>query len=97
LCHREHSASLTQRRTSSNPRGATIEWLAGKHGVPISAYTVSMVRFGAERLLAVRREPAQNGDPAADVQWMLSGGVPVGAGAVPPVLQSTAASTPPPA
>jgi len=76
---------------------ATIEWLAGKHGVPISAYTVSMVRFGAERLLAVRREPAQNGDPAADVQWMLSGGVPVGAGAAPPVLQSTAASTPPPA
>ena len=76
---------------------ATIEWLAGKHGVPISAYTVSMVRFGGERLLAVRREPAQNGDPAADVQWMLSGGVPVGAGAVPPVLQSTAASTPPPA
>ena len=81
-----------------DPRAlATIDWLASRHDVPVYAYTVSMVRFGGERLLAVRREPAQNGDPAADVQWMLSGGVPVGAGAVPPVLQSTAASTPPPA
>jgi len=75
---------------------ATIEWLAGKHGVPISAYTVSMVRFGGERLLAVRREPAQNGDPASDVQWMLSGGLPTGAGVASPMV-STAASTPPPA
>jgi hypothetical protein len=76
---------------------ATIEWLAGKHGVPISAYTVAMVRFGSERLLSVRREPAQNGDAAAEVQWMLSGGVPGVAGSHSPMMQSTAASTPPPA
>jgi hypothetical protein len=75
---------------------ATIEWLAGKHGVPISAYSVSMVRFGGERLLSVRREPAQNGDPSSDVQWMLSGGLPAGAGVAPPMM-STATSTPPPA
>lgn len=75
---------------------ATIEWLAVKHGVPISAYTVAMVRFGGERLLSVRREPAQNGDASADVQWMLSGGLPAGAGAT-PLMHSTAASTPPPA
>jgi hypothetical protein len=77
---------------------ATIEWLSGKHGVPISAYTVAMVRFGGERLLSVRREPAENGgDPASDVQWLLSGGVPAGAAGASPSLHSTAASTPPPA
>jgi hypothetical protein len=75
---------------------ATIEWLANKHGVPISAYTVAMVRFGGERLLAVRREPAQNGDPASEVQWMLSGGVP-GASPFTSPTMSTATSTPPPA
>jgi hypothetical protein len=75
---------------------ATIEWLSGKHGVPIAAYTVAMVRFGGERLLAVRREPAQNGDPASEVQWMLSGGV-AGAPGFAPSAVSTAASTPPPA
>ncbi len=76
---------------------ATIEWLANKHGVPISAYTVAMVRFGGERLLSVRREPAQNGDHASEVQWMLSGGAPGGAGPAPSLMHSTAASTPPPA
>jgi hypothetical protein len=75
---------------------ATIEWLSGKHGVPISAYTVAMVRFGGERLLTVRREPAENADAASDVQWLLSGGAPSGAGA-PQIQHSTAASTPPPA
>jgi hypothetical protein len=77
---------------------ATIEWLSGKHGVPISAYTVAMVRFGGERLLSVRHEPAVEGaDPASDVQWLLSGGVPSAGGAAAPSLHSTAASTPPPA
>jgi hypothetical protein len=76
---------------------ATIEWLANKHGVPISAYTVAMVRFGGERLLSVRREPAQQGaDPSSEVQWLLSGGSPAGAPQS-PVVHSTAASTPPPA
>ena len=76
---------------------ATIEWLATKHGVPISAYSVSMVRFGGERLLSVRREPAQNAvDPASEVSWLLSGGDPAAA-APPRQLHPTAASTPPPA
>jgi hypothetical protein len=76
---------------------ATIEWLANKHGVPISAYTVAMVRFGGERLLSVRREPAAGADAASDVQWLLSGGAPSGTAGRSPALQSTAASTPPPA
>jgi hypothetical protein len=53
----------------------TIEWLAGGHGVPVSAYTVSTVRFGGERLLHVRHEPAEgSGDPSSEVEWLLSGG-----------------------
>jgi hypothetical protein len=77
---------------------ATIEWLANKHGVPISAYTVAMVRFGGERLLSVRREPAHNsGDPTSEVQWLLSGGVPAGAIGSRPVPSAAATSTPPPA
>jgi hypothetical protein len=77
---------------------ATIEWLAGKHGVPISAYSVAMVRFGGERLLSVRREPAQNAvDPASEVSWLLSGGDPASAAAQPRQVHQTAASTPPPA
>jgi hypothetical protein len=76
---------------------ATIEWLATKHGVPISAYSVAMVRFGGERLLSVRREPAQNAvDPASEVSWLLSGGDPASA-SPPRRLHTTAASTPPPA
>ena len=35
-----------------DPRAlATIDWLASRHDVPVSAYTVAMVRFGGERLL----------------------------------------------
>jgi hypothetical protein len=75
---------------------ATIEWLSNKHGVPISAYTVAMVRFGGERLLSVRREPAENAtDPASEVQWLLSGGDPDSSMA--PRAMQSAASTPPPA
>jgi hypothetical protein len=77
---------------------ATIEWLANKHGVPIAAYTVAMVRFGGERLLSVRREPAAVGsDASSEVQWLLSGGVPSSGGASPAMQHSTVASTPPPA
>jgi hypothetical protein len=76
---------------------ATIEWLSNKHGVPISAYSVAMVRFGGERLLSVRREPALNAtDPASEVQWLLSGGDPASAPASRPV-HAPATSTPPPA
>jgi hypothetical protein len=53
----------------------TIEWLSGGHGVPVSAYTVAMVRFGGERLLTVRREPGEaGGDPGSEFEWLLSGG-----------------------
>lgn|GEM_PF-2845072 len=42
-----------------DPRAlTTIDWLAQRHDVPVFAYTVAMVRFGNERLLSVRREPA---------------------------------------
>jgi hypothetical protein len=68
----------------------TIEWLSGRHGVPVSAYAVSMVRFGGERLLSVRREPSDNtGDASSEVEWLLSGG------GTRPAAPET--STPPPA
>ena len=58
-----------------DPRAlTTIDWLARRHGVPVSAYSVSMVRFGSERLLSVRREPAEEGDRSGDADWLLSGG-----------------------
>ena len=62
-----------------DPRAlATIDWLASRHDVPVSAYTVAMVRFGGERLLSVRREPSEESERPHDVDWLLSGG---GAGA----------------
>ena len=80
-----------------DPRAmATLEWLTRRHGLDISAYTVALMRFGNERLLSVRREPrhAQAGDPATDVEWMLTGEAP--AAAAPPTAVPAAASTPPP-
>ena len=64
----------------------TIEWLSGRHDVPVSAYAVSMVRFGGERLLSVRREPSDGaGDPSSEVEWLLSGGArPAPESATPP-------------
>jgi hypothetical protein len=60
-----------------DPRAlATIDWLATRHDVPVSAYTVAMVRFGGERLLSVRREPAEDAERAHDVEWLLSGARP---------------------
>jgi hypothetical protein len=60
-----------------DPRAlATIDWLASRHDVPVSAYSVAMVRFGSERLLSVRREPADDATRGADVEWLLSGGNP---------------------
>jgi hypothetical protein len=50
-----------------DPRAvATIDWLASRHDVPVFAYTVAMVRFGNERLLSVRREPAEETAPDVD-------------------------------
>jgi hypothetical protein len=58
-----------------DPRAlATIDWLASRHDVPVSAYTVAMVRFGGERLLSVRREPSEESERPHDVDWLLSGG-----------------------
>ena len=77
---------------------ATAAWLSRRHGLDISTYAVSVMRFGNERLLSVRREPrdGQSPDPAAQVQWMLTGASPepVEAPAAPGV--PAASSTPPP-
>jgi len=76
----------------------TAGWLTRRHGLDISTYAVSVMRFGNERLLSVRREPrdGQSPDPAAEVQWMLTGeaaGQPAAPAA--PAVQA-ASSTPPP-
>jgi hypothetical protein len=82
-----------------DPRAlATVEWLARRHGVEVSCFSVSVLRFGNERLLSVHREPrdGQSADPAAQVQWMLTGAkAPAAETADAPVPQA-AASTPPP-
>jgi hypothetical protein len=69
-----------------DPRAlSTVQWLSRRHGLEISSFVVSVLRFGGERLLSVHREPrdGQVPDPAAQVQWMLSGA-------------AAGASTPPP-
>ena len=57
------------------PTVATVDWLARRHGVELSCFAVSFLRFGAERLLTVRREfpprDAHAPDPAAEVQQLL--------------------------
>jgi len=74
---------------------ATVQWLAGRHGVELSCFAVSFLRFGSERLLTVRREfpprEAHTPDAAAEMQQLLGEPVPaVGVAAV------GGASTPPP-
>lgn len=77
---------------------ATAGWLSRRHGLDISTYAVSVLRFGNERLLSVRREPRDSAapDPASQVQWMLTGAAPerVEAPAAPAV--PAVSSTPPP-
>jgi hypothetical protein len=83
-----------------DPRAlGTVEWLSRRHGVEISAFAVSVLRFGNERLLSVAREPrdGQATDPAAEVQWMLSGGTPDAPAAPAVAGVPSAASVPPPA
>jgi hypothetical protein len=80
-----------------DPRAlATIEWLTSGHGVQVSCFTVSILRFGAERLLSVRPEPRQgeSSDAAAQVEWLLTGEAPAAPAERPAV--PAAASTPPP-
>jgi hypothetical protein len=81
-----------------DPRAlATSAWLSRRHGVDISTYAVTVLRFGNERLLSVRREPSEGHapDPAAEVQWMLTGdAAPAGVLAAPAV--PVPSSTPPP-
>ncbi len=73
-------------------------WLTRRHGLDISTYAVTVLRFGNERLLSVRREPrdGQAPDPAAEVQWMLTGGAPEQAAVPPAPAVPVASSTPPP-
>jgi hypothetical protein len=77
---------------------ATAAWLTRRHGLDISTYAVSVMRFGNERLLSVRREPrdGQSPDPAAEVQWMLTGEAPVQLAAPAAPAVPAASSTPPP-
>ena len=70
----------------------TVEWLARRHGVELSLFAVSFLRFGAERLLTVRREfpprDAHTPDPALELQQLM--GESVG------VATTSGPSTPPP-
>jgi hypothetical protein len=83
-----------------DPRAlGTLDWLSRRHGVEVSSFSVSVLRFGNERLLSVHREPrdGSGSDTAAQVQWMLTGAqaAPAADAADAPAPQ-TAASTPPP-
>jgi hypothetical protein len=75
---------------------ATVDWLARRHGVELSCFAVSFLRFGAERLLTVRREfpPRDNHapDPAAEVQQLLGETAP----SLGLVTTGGSSSTPPP-
>jgi hypothetical protein len=77
---------------------STAGWLSRRHGLDISTYAVSVLRFGNERLLSVRREPrdGQSPDPASEVQWMLTGEAPAQAEAPAAPAVPAASSTPPP-
>ena len=77
---------------------ATAGWLNRRHGLDISSYAVSVLRFGNERLLSVRREPrdGQSPDPAAEVQWMLTGASPEQAEVPAAPAVPAVSSTPPP-
>jgi hypothetical protein len=77
---------------------ATAGWLSRRHGLDISTYAVSVMRFGNERLLSVRREPrdGQSPDPAAEVQWMLTGASPEQAETPAAPAVPSVSSTPPP-
>jgi hypothetical protein len=67
-----------------DPRAhATAEWLSKRHGVELALHVVSMLRFGNERLLSVRR-PGEDAPAESEVQWMLGGGIPAASSTPPP-------------
>jgi hypothetical protein len=75
-----------------------VEWLTRRHQVAAACFSVSFLRFGSERLLAVRRDfPPSDGqttDPVAEVQKLL--GDPLQSVGV-ATAAATGHSTPPPA
>jgi hypothetical protein len=80
-----------------DPRAiATLDWLSRRHGVEASCFSVSVLRFGNERLLSVHREPRDGSatDAAAQVHWMLTGAQSAPAGEA--GAAQAVASTPPP-
>jgi hypothetical protein len=83
-----------------DPRAVTtLDWLTRRHGVDASCFSVSVLRFGNERLLSVHREPRDGSasDTAAQVQWMLTGAQPAsGEGAEAAAAQAVASTPPPP-
>jgi hypothetical protein len=78
----------------------TVDFLARRHGVELSCFAVSFLRFGAERLLTVRREfpprEASVPDPAAEVQKLLGDGAPSVGVATTAASADESSSTPPP-
>jgi hypothetical protein len=70
----------------------TLEWLAARHRLELSGFAVSLLRFGGERLLTVRREfpPREDhgADPAPQLHPLLGDAI--------GVATAGAASTPPP-
>jgi hypothetical protein len=82
-----------------DPRAvATLDWLTRRHGLEASCFSVSVLRFGNERLLSVHREPRDGSatDPAAQVQWMLTGAQAAAAGEGAEAVAQAVSSTPPP-
>jgi hypothetical protein len=74
----------------------TLDWLTRRHQIAAACFSVSILRFGAERLLAVRRDfpPSETVDPAAEVQKLL--GDPLQAVGVATAAPTGHNSTPPP-
>lgn len=76
-----------------------VEWLARRHQVAAACFAITILRFGSERLLTVRREfpPTDDPtlDPAAEVQELLGESLPDARVATEPAAASFH-STPPP-
>jgi len=76
----------------------TLDWLTRRHQISAACFSVSILRFGSERLLAVRRDfPASEGqaaDPAVEVQNLLAD--PLKAVGVATAAAPAGNSTPPP-